>query len=73
VEASCQAGDDLGRQLGNPQEASTRSSLDFLAGRSCTRISSGIGTQAARPSEPKLEPLMPERPSTAQREVPGLF
>ena len=73
VEASCQAGDDLGRQLGDPQEASTRSSLDFLAGRSCTRISSGIGTQAARPSEPRLEPLMPDRPNTAQREVPGLF
>jgi carboxyl-terminal processing protease len=73
VEASCQAGDDLGRQLGNPQEASTRSALDFLAGRSCTRISSGIGPQAARPSEPRLEPLMPERPNTAQREVPGLF
>ena len=73
VEASCQAGDDLGRQLGDPQEASTRSALDFLAGRSCARISSGIGTQAARPSEPRLEPLVPERPSTAQRELPGLF
>jgi C-terminal processing protease CtpA/Prc len=73
VEASCQAGDDLGRQLGDPQEASTRSALDFLAGRSCTRISSGIGTQAARPSQPRLDPLMPERPSVAQRELPGLF
>jgi C-terminal processing protease CtpA/Prc len=73
VEASCQAGDDLGRQLGDPQEASTRSALDFLAGRSCTRISSGISAQSARVSEPRLEPLMPERPSTAQRELPGLF
>lgn len=73
VEASCQAGDDLGRQLGDPQEASTRTALDFLAGRSCTRISAGISAQAARPSEPRLEPLVPERPSTAQREVPGLF
>jgi C-terminal processing protease CtpA/Prc len=73
IEASCQAGDDLGRQLGDPQEASMRASLDFLAGRSCTRISSGIGTQSARSSQPRLELLVPERPSTAQREVPGLF
>jgi C-terminal processing protease CtpA/Prc len=73
VEASCQAGDDLGRQLGDPQEASTRASLDFIAGRSCTKISSGISTQAARPSEPRLEPLVPNRPSAAQRELPGLY
>jgi carboxyl-terminal processing protease len=72
VEASCAAGDDLSRQLGDPQEGSTRAALDFLAGRSCTRISTGATTQALRSRE-RPEMLMPEQPSTAQREVPGLF
>ena len=72
MEASCAAPDDFTRQLGDPQEGSTRAALDFLAGRSCTKISSGgISTRAVR--EPERELLTPERPSTAQREVPGLF
>jgi C-terminal processing protease CtpA/Prc len=73
VEASCQAGDDLTRQLGDPQEASTRQALDFLAGRSCTRISTGISAQSARAAGERRELLTPEQPSAAQREVPGLF
>jgi C-terminal processing protease CtpA/Prc len=71
VEASCQAGDDTSRQLGDPQEASTRAALDFLAGRPCTRIATGLTTQSAR--EGRRELLSPERPNVAQREVPGLF
>jgi C-terminal processing protease CtpA/Prc len=72
VEASCQAGDDLSRPFGDPQEASIRASLDFLAGRPCTRIAAatGITTQAVKE---RLELLTPERPSTIQREVPGAF
>ena len=70
MEASCQAGDDLTRPMGDPQEASTRQALDFLAGRPCTRISSGITTQTVRG---RRELLTPERPTAAQREVPGLF
>lgn len=46
VEASCRAGDDLTHPLGSPLEASTRSALDFLEGRSRTRIAGGR-TQAA--------------------------
>ncbi|HEX6375621.1 MAG TPA: S41 family peptidase [Allosphingosinicella sp.] len=71
VEASCQAGDDIARPLGDPLEASTRAALDFLAGKACTRISSGgITTQAIRE---RRELLTPARPSTVQREVPGAF
>jgi hypothetical protein len=73
VEASCQAADDLTRQLGDPQEASTRQALDFLAGRSCTRISTGISAQSAKAAGERRELLTPEQPSAAQREVPGLF
>ena len=71
MEASCQAGDDLTRQMGDPQEGSTRQALDFLAGRPCTRIATGVTGQAVRG---RRELLVPERPtSTAEREVPGLF
>jgi C-terminal processing protease CtpA/Prc len=74
VEASCQAGDDLTHPLGSPLEASTRSALDFLAGRSCTRIASGgtQGAQSVAATGPRIL-LTPERPDTIQREVPGSF
>jgi carboxyl-terminal processing protease len=74
VEASCRAGDDISYPLGDAREASTRAALDFLAGRSCTRIadSGGRTSQAALGKMPN-ELLSPERPSTVQREVPGAF
>lgn len=76
MEATCQAADDLSRPLGDPQEASTRAALDYLAGRSCTPIgaapiASGASTQSVKPGQRAL--LIPDRPTTAQREVPGLF
>lgn len=72
VEASCQAADDTTKQLGDPAEASTRQALDFLAGRSCTKISSG-GLSAQSVKEGRRELVIPENASTAQREVPGSF
>ena len=73
MEASCQAGDDLAYPMGDPREASTRSALDFLQGKSCTRIgaSGGIGTLAIKAKPRKL--IVPADASTAQRETPGLF
>ena len=38
LEASCRAADDIAYPMGDPREASTRSALDFLQGKSCTRI-----------------------------------
>lgn len=80
VEASCRASDDLSHPLGDPLESSTRQALDYLAGRSCTAITATANTgsgdataQSLRVSLPDRELLSPERPSTAQREVPGLF
>ena len=72
MEASCQAPDDISRQLGDPQEGSTRQALDYLAGRSCTPISTGVSTQSVRTGV-RRDLLVPEQPTTAQREVPGLF
>ena len=80
VEASCQAADDISYPLGDAREASTRAALNFLQGRSCTRIATGaVSTQAARTLgfDPILSEeralLMPDRPDTTQREVPGAF
>ena len=72
MEASCQAGDDLAYSMGDPREASTRSALDFLQGKTCTRIgaSGGITTQSARIPR---QLITPADASTAQRETPGLF
>lgn len=79
LDVTCQAADDLTRPLGDPQEASIRASLDFLAGRSCTAIAlSGPSGNVAGQSQRGMiasdrELLVPEAPSPAQREVPGLF
>lgn len=72
VEASCSAGDDVTFPLGDAREASVKSALDFLAGRACTPIS-GTPVGASARSTGRAELLMPDRPTTAQREVPGLF
>ena len=76
VEASCRAADDLNFPLGDPREASTRSALDFLQGKSCTSITASASADARAMSVPTVrEALVPWGPdvSTAQREVPGLF
>ena len=71
VPASCRAGDDLTRRMGDPQEASTRAALDFLQGKSCTPISASATAQSADDGPRKL--VQPMAPSPAQREVPGYF
>lgn len=73
VGASCQAADDLSRPLGDPQEASLRQSLDYLAGRSCTPIGATAGTKRPNAIGATRALLTPAAPSAAQREVPGLF
>ncbi len=70
VGASCQAGDDIFRPLGDPAEASVKVALDFLAGRSCTAIGASSGQSIQAVGGRKL--LESARPDTAAREVPGL-
>lgn len=81
---TCRAGDDLSRALGDPQEASIATALDFLAGRSCAApitggqiaIAGGVNqTQRARAGLdlPERQMLQPQRPNAAQFEIPGLF
>jgi carboxyl-terminal processing protease len=81
---TCRAGDDIFRPLGDPREASIAAALDFIAGRSCTPITSSTGSsiaggvdeaQSARQGLelPERAPLQPARPNAAQNELPGLF
>lgn len=72
-QSTCLAADDLTRQLGDPQEASVKSALDFLAGRPCaSKIGGGITTQSVG-KVPAGEMVAPSAPSMAQREMPGFF
>lgn len=76
VEASCQAPDDFTRPLGDPQEASTRAALNYLAGQSCTPVtaSTGLGAQGATGTLVRDQQLVtPAHPDPMQREVPGAF
>lgn len=71
VPQTCAATDDTSRPLGDPQESMLQTAIDFLNGRSCTRIAGGQTTQAAGTG--RVELLSPTRPSAAQRDMPGLF
>jgi C-terminal processing protease CtpA/Prc len=74
VGASCQAEDDLSRQMGDPLEASTRAALDYLAGRSCAPIPAAtIRSQSLDTPRERRQLLAPDRRSVVQREVPGTY
>ncbi|OHD08053.1 S41 family peptidase [Sphingopyxis sp. RIFCSPHIGHO2_12_FULL_65_19] len=75
---SCAANDDLSLPLGDPREASVRAAIGFLSGTACTtRIADASAGAAARssrsPAMARPEMLMADRPSAAQRDLPGLF
>lgn len=86
VSRTCAAADDVSIPLGDAREASIRTAIDFLAGRSCTAIQGGADGQTANaPGDSaqrtetvmldgnEMVPLVPARPTAPQREVPGLF
>ena len=69
VTMTCMASDDISRQLGDPDERMVRAALDYLAGRSCTKIAA-LGPLAPTPRGL----LTPEAPqSTIRRELPGAY
>ena len=71
MEATCSAGDDYTKPLGDPAEASVKVALDFLAGRSCSAIASSGQSSLAAGGRRNL--VQPDAPTTLQREVPGAF
>jgi carboxyl-terminal processing protease len=71
---TCSARDDITRPLGDASEASVRTALDFIAGRSCTPIATTTANAAAQKSIQERSILLtPDAPDVAQREVPGFF
>lgn len=72
VKVTCKAADDVTKPLGDPAEASTRQALDYLNGATCTPITAG-GQQTSQSVQNERLLLTSNTPSTAQREVPGLF
>lgn len=73
MRTTCKADDDITRPLGDPQEASLRAALDFVAGRSCTPIPLAQSAQNINSRNERRVLPAPINASTAQREVPGLF
>lgn len=74
MRTTCSAADDFTRPLGDPLEASLRTALDFVAGRSCTAVSSSQTQQSSQQQRSTPDVMaIPENPSPAQREVVGLF
>lgn len=72
-QSTCRAPDDLFNPLGNPQEASIKTALDFLAGRACTPIGS-TGTLALGERRAGLELITPAQPNgTIERDLPGAY
>lgn len=72
MEATCRATDDITRQFGDPLESSTRTALDYLAGRGCTLIlGPSMAAQPVATGGARL--LVPERPTPRQIETPGTF
>jgi carboxyl-terminal processing protease len=70
--ATCRAADDITKPLGDPQEASVRTALDYLAGRTCTPISASASKNTAQRAIER-ELMTPDAPTTAQEQTPGLF
>lgn len=70
VRQSCRAGDDLARPLGDPQEASLRQALNFLAGQSCTPIAAS-GAQSGLAAGERSGLLKVRQSTVQEREVPG--
>jgi C-terminal processing protease CtpA/Prc len=80
MEQSCRARDDLQYPLGDPTEDSVARAVDFLDHRLCTPISGSGVTQfgvasadRSVPVESQLTPLVPDKPSLPQRDMPGFF
>ena len=73
MKTTCAAADDISRPLGDPTEASLRTALDFIAGRSCTAVAGGQSAQSTSSRNERRVLPAPENATTTQREVPGAF
>ena len=73
---TCRATDDISAQMGDPNEASTRAALDWLAGRgTCTPVAGAPGVQGGLARANRQELLRPaiEERSAIQHRIPGIY
>ncbi|MFT4054727.1 MAG: S41 family peptidase [Novosphingobium sp.] len=75
MQATCTSNDDISYDMGDAREDSTRVALQYLSGQSCTPMAGQSMARMAVTADTseRRELLAPTRPSTPQREVPGLF
>ena len=77
VPVTCYAPDDIRYGLGDVQETALATAIGFLNGNSCSPISTAAATAATRGMRlggaAEMELLSPQRPSAAQRDMPGMF
>lgn len=73
MRTTCAAADDITRPLGDPLEASLRTALDFVAGRSCTPVAVAQTAQSTSTRTERRVLPVPTDARTAQRELPGSF
>ena len=72
--STCRAPDDLANPLGNSQEASIKTALDFLAGRACTPIGGTASTQRVNEGQSGTRLITPvQSNSTIERDLPGAY
>ena len=69
---TCAAADDYTRPLGDPTEASVKTALDYLAGRSCTPIA-GTSGQTAQSVQPRKQLLRARTGSVLDQDSPGIY
>ncbi|MXP29768.1 peptidase S41 [Porphyrobacter algicida] len=70
--ATCSASDDYLKPLGDPTEASIKTALDYLAGRSCTPIT-GTSGQTAQSVQPRDNLLRSHSGSSLDHDSPGIY
>jgi carboxyl-terminal processing protease len=66
VPNTCAASDDIGYQLGDPNEAMLATALNFLGGRGCSPITATTASVGRGM-------LQPQRPNAVQANLPGSF
>ena len=77
MQVTCYAPDDIRYALGDVQETALATAIGYLNGNNCSPISTAAATAATRGMQlsggAEMELLSPDRPTAAQRDMPGMF
>ena len=70
---ACRAADDLSRAMGDPAEGSTAEALHWLGTGACSSVIAGVPAAQKPGSGAETRYPVPERPTPAQVNLPGLY